>query len=264
MLIELILVLVMAAAFGAVFGSFANVIAIRTHESSTLLGRSHCTDCKKPLKPRHLVPVLSWVLLHGKCAHCGKKISIQYPLVELGGAILAVLAVGRFWIPGDWSWMLFEFAFGIFLIVFVVMDMRWRELPLELMVGAGIIFSLWHMLMRVAEGTPILTVAWSHALGFSVASFFFLFQWIVSRGRWIGSGDIWLGAVLGAVLGWPLLGLTIYFAYLLGGLVALVLLFSKKIKPGSQVPFAPALVAGSLASIWWGPTIISWITNAVS
>ena len=259
------LFLLTVAIVGAVFGSFANVVAIRTHEHSTLMGRSHCVHCGTTLKARHLVPILSWLVQRGRCTECHKKIHIQYPLVELAGAVLAVLAVIRH-VPGTngWMWASFEFFFGMCLLVFVAMDIRWRELPLEFMVGTGAVFSLWNMLLQVASGTNALEVAWSHAIGFGIVTLFFLFQWIVSRKRWIGSGDIWLGALLGAVLGWPSVGIALYLAYIFGGTAALILLLSKKIPPGSRVPFAPALVAGALGAMWWGEAIVSWISHAIS
>jgi prepilin signal peptidase PulO-like enzyme (type II secretory pathway) len=263
MFLESFLILLAAAVFGAVFGSFANVVAIRTHDESSLWGRSHCVDCKTPLKIRHLVPVLSWLIQRGKCTTCGKKIHIQYPLVELAGALLAVIAMARHLpVQGEWPWILFEFFFGIALLIFLVMDARWMELPIEMMVGAGIIFSIWNMLLRVLSGEPVAVVAWSHVVGFAAAACFFLLQWVVSRRRWIGSGDIWLGAIIGAVLGWPAVGVAIYFAYILGGGAALLLLVIGKLKPGTRVPFAPALAAGALAAIWWTPWLMAWLAYA--
>lgn len=264
MFFDYFLILCGAAVFGAVFGSFVNVVAIRTHEHSTLMGRSKCPHCHGTLKPRHLVPVLSYLIQRGKCAMCGKKIHVQYPLVELAGALLAVIAVVRHLPGGEWLAMGFEFFFSTSLLVFTVMDLRWSELPLELMVGTGVVFSLWNALLEVAAGASAWEVGWSHALGFGAATLFFLFQWIVSRKRWIGSGDIWLGAIMGATLGWPSVGLAIYFAYLIGGAFALILLLAKKIQPGSRVPFGPALVVGTLAAIWWGPEIMEWLSHAIA
>lgn len=249
--------------FGAVFGSFANVVAIRTHDDSSLLGRSHCMNCKITLKIRHLVPILSWVIQRGKCSTCGKRIHIQYPLVEVAGALLGIIAMVRHMpIQGEWAWFLFEFFFGLTLLIFLVMDARWMELPVEMMVGAGVIFSIWNMLLRVASGESIAVVAWSHLIGFAVTTCFFLLQWIVSRKRWIGSGDIWLGAVMGAVLGWPAVGLAIYFAYIFGGGAAVILMLAGKLKPGTRVPFAPALAAGAVAAIWWAPWLMVWLAYA--
>ncbi|MFA6099523.1 MAG: prepilin peptidase [Patescibacteria group bacterium] len=265
MFIEILLILLASAVFGAVFGSFANVVAIRTHDESSLWGRSHCVECKTPLKIRHLVPVLSWLIQKGKCETCGKRIHIQYPLVELAGALLAIITVARYMsVPLEiaWPWILFEFFFGLALLIFLVMDARWMELPIEMMVGAGVIFTVWNMLLRVVSGEPAAEVAWSHIVGFAVVACFFLLQWVVSRRRWIGSGDIWLGAVIGAVLGWPVVGIAIYFAYIFGGSAALVLLLIGKLKPGTRVPFAPALAAGALAAIWWAPWLMVWLSYA--
>ncbi|MFZ6015982.1 MAG: prepilin peptidase [Patescibacteria group bacterium] len=261
---EALAITVFAAIFGSLFGSFINVVAIRVHEASSITGRSRCMDCKKPLKARHLVPVLSWLIQRGKCAYCGRPINIQYPLVEVAGALLAVITALRYYPDPQYLWIAFEFFFGITLLIFIVMDIRWMELPVELMAATGVVFTLWHMLLRVAAGEPPVLVFWSHALGFVAASLFFLFQWVVSRGRWIGAGDIWLGALIGAALGWPMAGLAVYFAYIFGGGTALILLIAKKLKPGMRVPFAPALIAGTLAAIWWAAPVLSWLSNALS
>lgn len=257
-------VLLSAAIVGSFFGSFINVVAIRVHEESSIMGRSHCVHCKAKLHPKHLVPVLSWLIQRGKCAMCGKPIHIQYPLVELAAAILAVIAVSRYLPGAEWSWMAFEFFFTLTLLIFVVMDMRWMELPLELMIASGIVFSIWHMVLQNMDGSTILTVLWSHFMGFAAITLFFIFQYVISAKRWIGAGDIWLGGMLGMVLGWPLVGIGLYFAYLFGGFAALILLLTKKIKPKSRIPFAPALITGAYAAIWWGEGIINWISHAMS
>jgi len=261
---ETFIVLLAAGIVGSFFGSFINVVAIRAHENSSITGRSHCMHCKSVLHPRHLVPILSWLLQHGKCAMCGKPIHIQYPLVEFAAAMLAIIAVSRHLPDGDWLFAAFEFFFMVALLIFVIMDLRWMELPVELMVGTGIVFALWRMVLESLAGASTFTVLWSHASGLVVVALFFLFQYVVSGKRWIGAGDIWLGAVLGAVLGWPLVGIAIYFSYILGGGAALLLLLSKKIKPGMRIPFAPALISGTLAALWFGPDVLAWISHAIS
>jgi len=258
------LLLLITAMVGSFFGSFINVVAIRVHEKSSINGRSRCMTCQKKLHPRHLVPVFSWLFQRGKCAMCGAPIHVQYPLVELASAMLAVLAVSRHMAGGSWEWAAFEFFFMLALLIFVVMDWRWMELPLELMIGTGIVFSIWHMVLQHLGGESLLMVLWSHFLGFILMSSFFLFQYLVSSRRWIGAGDIWLGAVLGAVMGWPLVGIAVYFSYIFGGATALILLLSKKIKPKTRIPFAPALVSGAIAAFWWGPDVLAWLLHAIS
>ncbi len=262
--IETFITLLTAGIVGSLFGSFINVIAIRAHENRALTGRSQCMYCKKNLHPRHLVPIFSWLLQRGKCALCGEPISIQYPLVELSASLFAVISVARHLPDEAWFSAGFEFFFATVLLIFLITDLRWMELPLELMVNTGIVFALWHMILRSLAGESTLFILWSHALGCGLIASFFLFQYIVSQRRWIGSGDIWLGAVLGAVLGWPLVGIGIYMAYVLGGAVALGLLLAKKIKPGMRVPFAPALVAGAIFALWWGQDVLTWLSNAIS
>ena len=184
-------------------------------------------------------------------------------MVEITGFLIGVISVSRFFLGRNLALVIFEFAFMLALLVFLIMDIRWMELPLELMVGVGIVFSLWRMLISVSLGKPMLVVGWDHIVGFAIVSLFFLFQWFVSRGRWVGSGDIWLGGLLGAVLGWPLVGLALYFAYIIGGFIALILLFLKKVKVGGRIPFAPSLILGTFVVLWWGNYILSWLKYAL-
>jgi prepilin signal peptidase PulO-like enzyme (type II secretory pathway) len=250
-----------AAILGACLGSFANVVAIRLHDMSSLMGRSHCPACRKTLRPRHMVPIFSWLALRGKCADCGAKIHVQYPLVEATAAALTIISAIRFSPFGsEFHLFYFEIFISIALLVMVVMDLRWKELPVEVMSFVGIIGAAWRIALSGLHG-GLMSSLYSTLVGVAVAVAFFGFQWLVSKGRWLGSGDIWFGAMMGLVLGWPLTGVAIYLAYIVGGLGAFVLFVSGVVKRGSRVPFAPALSIGLLISIWFGGAITAWLNS---
>lgn len=250
------MILFLTALLGAVFGSFANVLIIRWHEEASLMGRSACPSCKKTLRPRHLVPVLSWIFLRGRCADCGAKIHYQYPLIEAAAAVFAMIAALRHDPVTDSVPFLFEFIVTIGLLVPVAMDIRWRELPVEYLVGLGAFSFATHAFLSPSS---ILDAVIAAALPVA----FFGLQTILSRGKWVGAGDVWFGGMMGAILGTPLLAaLGLYLGYLFGGLMALVGLLAGLYRRGSRVPFAPALAAGTLVALWHGDRILAWIAAA--
>ncbi|MFA4954725.1 MAG: prepilin peptidase [Patescibacteria group bacterium] len=251
--IDRIVGIIFAALLGGVLGSFANVLIIRWHEDVSIGGRSACPQCKTTLKPRHMIPVLSWFMLGGRCASCRKKIHFQYPLVEATAALLGIVAALRHDPFSDWVFW-FEFIVSVGLLVPVVMDIRWQELPVEYLAGLGV-FSLVFRIWLIPGGLSAWLMLLLAAGG---ATAFFGLQWLLSRGRWLGSGDIWFGALMGCVLGWPGVALGIYAAYVLGGLIAALGLLTGILKRGSRLPFAPALAAGTLIALWFGPQILAF------
>lgn len=262
---EQIFTVIFAAVLGACLGSFANVMAIRMHEMVSLTGRSRCPACKKNLRPRHLIPIFSWLALRGKCADCGAKIHVQYPLVEFLAAALTVIAALRFSPFGpDVLFFGVETAISLALLVMVVMDLRWKELPLELMVGLGAIglaFNLRSILDGGLEDIPPRLLAL--ALAVAVPVVFFGGQWLLSQGAWLGSGDVWFGAMMALLLGtWAQTLIAMYLAYIVGGLVVMFLFATKRVRRGMRVPFAPALALGLLLAMWFGGAIENWIAYA--
>lgn len=254
--------IVWAGALGACLGSFANVVAMRWHEGASLRGRSMCPDCQTPLRARHLVPIVSWLWLHGRCAGCRRPIHVQYPLVEAAAALLAVGAAWRHppFASGSMAPFLFEALFLVALLVPVVMDIRWKELPLEWLVGMGTVGLVANVL---GVGFVDAADAWarlgSSLCAMALAALFFGLQWRLSRGRWLGEGDVWMGAALGAALGWPLVAWGVYAAYLLGGSVALLGLFAGAFRRGQQMPFGPMLAAGAVVAAWLAPSAAVWM-----
>ncbi len=243
---------------GAVLGSFLNVLVIRMREESSILGRSHCVHCQTPIRPRHLVPIVSWLFLKGRCADCGKRIHFQYPLVEAAGAILALITYVRHPVFADLSQanvFFFELFFVLSLLVLATFDLRWKLLPIEFMSGATVVLALW----GYASGMLV----WSSVLiGIAVGAGFLGLQVLLSRGKWMGSGDPWMGAMMGAGLGYPGVAVGLYLTYIIGGGVAIVMLASGLVKRGARIPFAPMLTVGTLAALWFGAPVQLWFAEA--
>ncbi len=260
---ELVFRFFFAAILGACLGSFVNVVVIRLHESSSMMGRSRCLSCKNVIRPRHLVPIFSWLMLRGRCADCGVRIHMQYPLLELIAAVSTIIIASRFSpLEGTWLWFIYLTLMSMGVLVMMTMDLRWKELPLEVMIALGLLGLVWHLGVSINLGTvSIISVMRSTLLAVATAVGFFGLQWLVSKGRWLGSGDVWFGAMMGFVLGWPGTPIAIYLAYLVGGSAVLLFMLLGYVKRGMRIPFAPALGTGLLLVLWFEPAITQWINR---
>ncbi len=244
---------------GAIIGSFLNVIILRTHQNSSIVfGRSHCSQCRHQLRWYELVPVISFLWLRGKCRKCKGVLSRQYLLVELATAILFVVITYYTIDPiallaGDWSvvvaWLRNLFVVCTFIVVFVY-DLRWQLIPDRFTLPALVGVILANTMLGMAIVPMVLAMA--------VGGGFFLLQFILSKGRWIGGGDIRLGALIGAVVGWPVVVVALFLSYIIGALTLAPLLFSGRARLGAMVPFGTFLVIGALLSMMWGHDIAQW------
>ncbi len=251
----MLVVYLLAGLLGAIIGSFLNVLIIRLYKGITIMGRSECPHCRTTLRPQHLVPVLSWIWLRGRCATCQHPIHIQYPLVELAAAIILVVVYVRYPLlanPSLWPLFVTESLFLLLLLALVVFDLRWKVLPIEPMVIAAVIAAAWNILSG--------TLPWMSVLiGILVGGGFLGAQVWLSRGRAMGGGDPWLGVLMGAFLGWPQVGIALYLTYILGGGIVLVLFLLGMVRRGSRIPFAPLLALGTLGAVLYGPVVEAWI-----
>lgn len=248
---QLSVFLTVAVLLGLATGSFLNVLIIRTHrETSPWRGRSACSHCGHDLAWYELIPLLSFTWLRGRCRHCRQALSWQYPIVEAGTALLFGLVAYEFGI--SW-WTIWGWVVVSTMVAIAVYDARWSLLPdgftLSLAIsGAG---------FAVVSGLPWTTVI----LGAIAGAGFFGLQYLLSRGRWIGSGDILLGGALGLLLGWRMLGLALLLAYFFGALVASILLLSHRRTAKGTLAFGPFLVFGGFVAWLWGPALVDWYTT---
>ena len=204
----------LAFLFGLVFGSFLNVVIYRLKSGDSIrFGRSFCPRCKTILKWHDLVPLLSFFLLKGQCRHCRKKISWQYPAVELAVGLLFILGAGFFAFTG--SALFYVLIVSIFTILFVY-DLKHYLIPDRVSLPAIILFFLGNLYF----GSSIFSLL-AAILG---GAAWFAWQFFASGGRWVGGGDIRLGAMLGALLPHPWIWLALLLSYVSGSIVALILL----------------------------------------
>lgn len=230
------LLVLLFAIIGAVLGSFGNVLICRFGQTRWVGGRSRCPACTSVLRWYDLVPVASYVCLGGKCRACKRTISAQYPLVELACAGIFLLALYRLPdVP-----LLAGLAGGVLYLTFVaaMIDARHRKLPDVLSLGIALIGVVTALLFgSVADA----------CVGAAIGAGWFWWQWLVSRGRWVGSGDILLSGALGLWLGaWPTIAMLV-LAYACGAVWACALLITKRARlSGTRIGFAPFLGLGTL------------------
>ncbi|MFA5126920.1 MAG: prepilin peptidase [Patescibacteria group bacterium] len=252
------LVIALVFIFGLIVGSFLNVVIFRLHrQESFVRGYSKCLFCGHRLYAQDLVPLFSYIFLRGHCRYCRHRFSAQYPLVELSTAILFPLIFIKF-IPGDWHLivsqnilgLLFAWILTAFLTIIFVYDLKYY-LILDAVVLPAIILAL---VFNLLLGANFINLFLAGLFG---AGIFFL-QFAISKGTWIGGGDIRLGFLMGAVLGWPEVGIALFLAYILGGAYSLGLLLTGKKHLSDKVAFGTFLSLATFITMLYGQTILTW------
>jgi len=244
--------LVSMGVLGLLVGSFLNVCIHRwPRDLSVVSPPSRCPSCNRLLRAWHNVPVVSWLVLRGRCAFCGAPISARYPLVELLTAALFVLHA--WWFGPTWL-MAVRTAFGAALLVLFLTDLDCRILPNEITVGglvAGLVASLF-----LPPG--IVSALIGAALGGGVLWATGALYERVRGVEGMGMGDVKMLAMVGAVLGWPLMILTLILASLSGGLFGMALIAMRRDARTTAVPFGTFLAVGALIASLAGDAILRW------
>lgn len=240
--------------FGLCVGSFLNVLIYRLPRSLPITGRSFCPDCKKKIAWYDNLPLLSFILLKGRCRFCQSPISIQYPLVELLTAFFTIFNF-QFSRPPDGQtifneFSIFQLSFNLFvtyaLIVVFFTDLRYQIIP------DGIVYPAIALtgIFRVYQGVSGKITGWEAlAAGLGAAGFFWLL-YLMTHGRGMGFGDVKLAGLMGLVLGFPRIIVALYLAFLTGALVGVILVITGRKKLKSGIPFGPFLVIGTLFSFF--------------
>lgn len=242
---------------GLIIGSFLNCVIYRLEENKSFLkGRSFCPKCKHVLAWYDLIPILSFLYLRGRCRYCKKKISLQYPLVELATGFLFVFIYD--FLMSDsrgTSDILFYFVISGFLIIIFVYDLKHYLIPDQVIYPAIGITLIYDLLIYDIHG---MSEIFASALG---AAGFFLAIVLISRGKWMGAGDIKLAFLMGLILGWPNILVALFFAFFSGAIIGIGLVLAKSKSFKSEVPFGPFLAAGTLMAMFYGQNLINWYLN---
>lgn len=292
--------------FGLAVGSFLNVVIYRLETGESILfqglaedrprhlprsvlgnlgklSRSYCPKCRTTLRWYDLIPVFSFLVLKGRCRYCHKKISWQYPIVEITTGLLFLLIFNPVFNTGQFS--IFNLIYLLFitscLIVIFVYDLKHYIIPDKIVYWAGGVTLIYQVVRAfdfgltsfgLRSGNKIAPLLFPelvegfrgllpYLLSASGAFIFFFSIVAITKGKGMGLGDVKLAALMGLVLGWPQILLALFLAFLSGALVGLSLIAvgSKTLK--SQIPFGPFLSAGTIFTILFGSRIIEHITQ---
>ncbi|MCL4364433.1 prepilin peptidase [Patescibacteria group bacterium] len=244
---------------GASIGSFLNVLIDRLPKNESINGRSHCDFCGKKLTPFDLIPIFSFIFLGGKCRFCHKKLSWQYPGIEiLTGLIFLVIFNLQFPVSSEFSIYNFQFLklvsfWGIAssLIVIFFSDLKYQ------LISDWILLSLFMFSLPAVVLTKAGLIN-SIVSGLIVSLPIFLIYYI-SHERAMGLGDVYLAGIIGFLLGWKAGYLALYSAFITGAIFGLGLMIFKKKGMKTKIAFGPFIVLGTFLMMFWGERIIQII-----
>jgi leader peptidase (prepilin peptidase)/N-methyltransferase len=243
----ILLVLITAFFFGAIVGSFLNVVILRlpNEGESVVFPASHCTSCMADLHWYENIPILSFLLLRGKCSHCKAKISFQYPVVELSMAILSAALVQQFGLTTTTAGY---FLFCAALLVIIWIDVRHQIIPDLISLPGIIIGFLFSFICPVLYWMDSLFgILAGGGILYAIACLYFLWRKVDG----MGGGDIKLLAMIGAFLGWQALPFVILASSLSGTVVGLLAMIKQKKGGQTRIPFGPFLSVAALAYLFF-------------
>ena len=260
---------------GAVVGSFLNVVILRLPkimqqqwrseceaflelkptQTGDALSLSHppstCPSCNTRIKPWQNIPILSWLMLRGKCANCSASISIRYPIIELITGVLSVVVAMQF--TYDWA-LLLALVITWCLIALTVIDAETQLLPDDITLPL-----LWLGLVANAFGvfTDLQSALWGAVFGYGILwSIYWIFKLTTGK-EGMGYGDFKLLGALGALLGWQALPMIILMSSAVGAIIGIALMATKRLNREQPMPFGPYLAIAGWLSMVFGDTIAS-------
>lgn len=244
--------------FGMCVGSFLNVCIYRLPSSTSIINpsRSFCPQCKSAIHFYDNIPVLSYLLLKGRCRYCNVPISLRYPMVELMTGIVAVAILFMFG-PTPEGIVYFIFISSLLVITFI--DIDYKIIPDTITlpgipIGLAASFVLPAMTFKssllglLAGGGSLLLVAWSYSL--------------ITRKEGMGGGDIKLLGMIGTIVGWKGVIFTIFVASLAGTLVGMMVMLQKGKNLKFAIPFGPFLSIGAMAYVFFGEKVLFWYLHS--
>ncbi len=250
--------LVVVALLGLAVGSFLNVVIYRVPRDESLVRPgSHCPHCGHPVRNRHNVPVLGWLLLRGKCADCSAPISIRYPLIEAGTATLFVAVAARFGLSWELPAYLYLAAIAVAL---AAIDLDVMRLPDKIVLPSYGVAVVLLAPAVIAEHT------WGAATrGLIAAVLLYVLYWILAvLPRGMGGGDVKLAPLLGLYLGWlgwSSVAVGAFAGFLMGGVVGALLMVLKLADRKSRIPFGPYMLAGAFLAVFAAAPITHWYSS---
>jgi len=250
---------------GLIIGSFLNSVIYRLEKKESIIKkRSYCPFCKKVLSWFELIPLVSFIFQKGRCRNCNKKISWQYPIVELSTGLL-FLFLGlqvtgyRLQITShglqNYLFLAFQFFVVSCLIVIFVYDLRHYIIPNQV-VYSGIIAGLLYQVYLLFLGNS--SLVYYNILSTIFVGSLFLGLILISKGKSMGLGDFKLVIFMGLILNWPKILVALFLAFVIGALISIILIIFKKKGLKSQIPFGPFLTGATIVALFWGDILVNW------
>ena len=244
---------------GAIAGSFLNVCIYRIPAGESVVKpRSRCGECRTPIRPYDNVPILSYLILRGRCRGCGARISLRYPLVETltGAAAVATYALHGWSLASPVS-----FAFVCALIVISLIDLDHQIIPNVISIpGIAIGFLAALLVGEPSWRSSLIGLLLGGGVLWLVAELYFRFT-----GReGMGGGDVKLLAMIGAFLGWPAVPVTLLLASLSGTFIGVGVMIARGSDSRTPIPFGPFLAAGALCALFFGEPLIRWYLGLIA
>ena len=258
---EALILYLIVSLFGLIVGSFLNVCIYRIPRGlSIIIPSSRCPSCNTPIKPWDNIPIVSYILLGGKCRFCQAKISFRYPLVELLNAIMYALILWRF----DFGWhtvIYFVFSSSLIVITFIDLDFQiipdkitLSGIPIGFLVGSFLLPDPFARSSLLGMKESLIGMATGFGLFYLVA----LIGSAIFKKEALGGGDVKMMAMVGALMGWKTVLLTTFLGSLTGSIVGVLLMVLKGKDRKAQLPFGPFLALGTIITLFYGQEILSW------
>jgi leader peptidase (prepilin peptidase)/N-methyltransferase len=243
---------------GLLIGSFLNVCIYRIpKEESIAFPPSHCGSCGKGIKAYDLIPVISWIILGGKCRNCCEKISIRYPFVELTTAILFLLTYLQY---GATIYLLRYLLLIPFLIVIAMIDYDTMEVY-TITTWAAIAVGVLFLGVNFYLGEPVVTYIYGGLLGAGTITFIILLTKLILGVDGMGWGDVEVCGLCGLFLGFKLTLMMMFFSFIIGASIGVYLLRFRKKNGRSEMPFGPSIIMATFLMMIWGDKILNWYLN---
>ncbi|WP_124099829.1 A24 family peptidase [Ruminococcus sp. Marseille-P6503] len=238
--------------FGAAVGSFLNVCIYRLPKEESLIRRkSHCTSCGEPIKRRDLIPIISWCVLKGKCRSCGAKISPRYTVVELLNALCWLYVAWHFDVLIQPVRFIFTALLFSALIVVFFMDWDTQLISTYVVIFIGLLSIPNYIFCHEAMGTELS----SHIIGFFAVSVPLLLIELLSKGKAMGRGDVYLMAAGGLFLGVQNILAALFIGLISGSIAGLIIKYKTE---NSVFAFGPWLSLGIAVSALYGDRLVQW------
>ena len=238
---------------GLIVGSFSNVCIYRIPiNESIIYPASHCPKCRSSIKPIDNIPLLSYILLKGRCRNCGSRIPIQYPVVEFLTGIIYILI---FLIYGLTLQSLIYIILASAVIIIAFIDLNKQIIP-DVISLPGIVIGL--ILSFFVPYISFINSVLGVLVGGGIILVIGLVGSAIFKKEAMGGGDVKLAAMIGAFLGWQYIIISLFLGFFLGALAGIFLILSKIKRREDIMPFGPFIALGSIITLLWSEKIIVW------